>query len=58
MVHTWFKDYIKYNGYDVEPVHIFLSGSGRTGLSHLVRVIYTLFYKRYFYKQHHWLKMK
>ena len=30
-VHTWAKDYVKYNGYDVEPVHIFLSGSGGTG---------------------------
>ena len=40
VVHTWAKDYVKYNGYDVEPVHIFLSGSGGTGKSHLVKVMY------------------
>ena len=40
MVHIWAKDYVKYNGHDVEPVHIFLSGSSGTGKSHLVKVIY------------------
>ena len=39
MVHTWANDYVKYNGYDMEPVHIFISGSGGTGKSHLVKVI-------------------
>ena len=40
VVHTWAKDYVKYNGHNVEPAHIFLSGSGGTGKSHLVKVIY------------------
>lgn len=31
LVHTWAKDYVKYNECIVEPVHIFLSGSGGTG---------------------------
>ena len=38
MVHTWAKDYVKYDGRDVESVHIFLSSSGRTGKFHLVKV--------------------
>ena len=40
MVYTWDKDYVKYNGHDVEPLHIFISGSERTGKYHLVKVIY------------------
>ena len=40
VVHTWVKDYGRYNGHDVESVHIFLSGSGGTGKSRLVKVIY------------------
>ena len=39
VVHTWAENYVKYDGHDVEPVHIFLSGSGGTGESHLVKVI-------------------
>ena len=31
VVHTWAKNFVKYNGHDVELVHIFLSGSGGTG---------------------------
>ena len=27
VVHTWAKDYVKYNEHNVEPVRIFLSGS-------------------------------
>ena len=38
MVHTWAKNYVKYDGHDVEQVHIFLSGSGERGKSHLVKV--------------------
>ena len=41
MFHTWAKDYIKYDGHDVEPVYIFLSGSGGTSKSHLVKVIHS-----------------
>ena len=40
MVHTWAKDYVKYDGHDVELVYIFILGSGGTGKSHLVKVIY------------------
>ena len=39
MVQTWAQDYVKYDGHNVEPVHIFLSGSGGTVKSHLVKVI-------------------
>ena len=40
MIHTKAKDYVKYDGHNVEPIHIFPSGSGDTGKSHLVKVIY------------------
>ena len=29
LLHIWAKDYLKYNGHDVEPVDIFLSSSAR-----------------------------
>ena len=50
VVHTWAKDYVKYDKRNVEPTHMFLSGSGSTGTSHLLKVIYnaisnTLFYR-------------
>ena len=41
VVHTWAKDSVKYDGNDFEPVHIFRSGSGGTGKSHLVKVMYS-----------------
>ena len=40
VVHTWAKEYINYDGHNVEPIHIFLSGSGGTGKSHLVKAIH------------------
>ena len=40
MLHTWAKDYVKYDWINVEPVHKFLSGSEGAGKSHLVKVIY------------------
>ena len=40
MVHSWAKEYEKCDGHNVEPIHIFLSGSGGTGKSHLVKMIY------------------
>ena len=49
VVHTWAKDYVKYNGHNVQPVHIFLSGSGGTGKSHLVKVIYNAISKTLLY---------
>ena len=30
VVHTWTKDYVKYDRHNVKPIHIFLSGSGAT----------------------------
>ena len=40
----WFihvaKDYVKHDWHNVEPVHVFFSGSGGTSKSHLVKVIY------------------
>ena len=40
VVHTWTKNYIKYDKHEFELEHIFLSGSAETGESHLVEVIY------------------
>ena len=40
VVHTWVKDYVKYDGHNVEPIHIFFSDSGGTGKSHLEKVTY------------------
>ena len=39
MVHTWAKDYVKYDGHHVETVHVFISGSRETSQSHFVKVI-------------------
>ena len=36
-VHTLAKEYLKHDGHNVEPVHIFISGSGGTSKSHLVK---------------------
>ena len=49
VVHTVAKNYVKCDGHDVEPVHIFLSGSGGTGKSHLVKVIYNAISKTLLY---------
>ena len=35
VVHKWVKVYVKCNGHNLEPIHIFLSGSGCTGKSQL-----------------------
>ena len=40
---------MKCDWHDVEPVHIFLSGSGGTGKSHLVKVIYSAISKTLLY---------
>ena len=40
VVHTWAEDYVNCKENDVGPIHKFLSGSGATGKSHLVKVIY------------------
>ena len=40
MVQNCARDYVKYYGHNVEPIHIFLSGSGGAGKSHLLKVIY------------------
>ena len=31
VVHSWTQNHVKYDGHDVEPVHIFLSGHEGTG---------------------------
>ena len=49
MVHKWAKDYVKSNGHNVEPIYIFFSGSGDTGKSHLVKVIYNAISKTLLY---------
>ena len=49
VVYKWTKDYVKCNGHNVEPVYIFLSGSGGTGKSHLVKVIYNAISKTLIY---------
>ena len=45
LFHTWAKDSIKDDENNVKPIHIFLSGSGSTGKSHLVKVIYNVILK-------------
>ena len=40
MVHTWGKDHVNNNGNNVQLIHIFTSGSGDTGETYLVKVIY------------------
>ena len=49
VVHAWAKEYLKYDGHDVESVHISLSSSGGTGKSHLVKVIYNAILKALLY---------
>ena len=39
----------KCNGHNVEPIHIFLSGRGGTGKSHLVKMIYNAISKTLLY---------
>ena len=36
--HTWAKDYVKHDGHNVKQIQIFLSDSGNTGKSHLVKM--------------------
>ena len=50
MVNTWDKDYVKYNERNVEPVHISFSGSGDTGKSHFVKLLYNAILKRLLYQ--------
>ena len=40
VAHTWTKDYVGHNRDNVKPIHIFLLGSGGTGKSNLVKVMY------------------
>ena len=49
VVHTWAKNYLKNDVHDVEPVHIFLSGSGGTGKYQLAKVIQSAISKALFY---------
>ena len=49
VVHKWDKDYVKCNGHNGEPVYIFLSCSGGTGKSHLVKVIHNTILKTLLY---------
>ena len=49
MAHTWAKDYVKYDEHNVEPIHIFLLGSGDTGKTHLIKVINNVISKTLLY---------
>ena len=49
MVHTWAKDYVKHDGHNVEPMHIFFSSSGGTDKSYLLKVIYNAISKTLLY---------
>ena len=49
VLHTSAKDYVKYDGQPVEPVHIFLSGNGGTGEYRLVKVVYNVISKTLLY---------
>ena len=48
MVDPWTKDCVKYNEHNVEPVHVFLSGSGGIHKYQLVKVAYNSVLKRRF----------
>ena len=48
VVHTWAKEYVTYEGHNVEPIHIFLGNAG-TGKFHLVKVIYNAISKTLLY---------
>ena len=50
VVHTWAEDYVKCDGHNVEPIYIFLSGSGGRGKSYLVKVIYNAISKTLLYQ--------
>ena len=47
--HIWANDCAKCNGYDVEPVQIFLSGSRETGKAALVKLLYIAITKGFVY---------
>lgn len=49
VVHTWAKDSVNHDGHNVEPIHIFIWGSGGTGKSQLVKVIYSAISKTLLY---------
>ena len=49
VVHTWAKNYVNYDGHDVEPVHLILGGSEGRGKPHLVKVIYNAISKTILY---------
>ena len=49
MVHTWDKDYVKYAGHDIEPVHIILLRSEAIDKFHLVKIIYNAISKTLLY---------
>ena len=48
VVHIWAKEYVTYEGHNVELIHIFL-GSGGTGKSYLVKVVYNVISKTLLY---------
>ena len=54
IAHKWAKDYVKGMSqkrmHTVEPIHIFLSGSGGTGKSHLIKTIYQAVSKEFLLK--------
>ena len=49
VVHKWSKDYIKRDGHNNKPIHIFLSDSGATSKSHLVKINYDAISKTLLY---------
>ena len=53
VLHEWAKNYVKNvssnKNLQINPVHVFLSGSGRTGKSHLVKTIYQAISKELLY---------
>ena len=51
-VHKWAKDYVKYNGHKIEPIHKFRSDSGSTCKSRMAKVIYNVMKKLNFFDLH------
>ena len=52
-VHKWAKDYVKNlgskNPIDINPLHLFISGSGGVGKSHLIKTLYQTLTKLFCY---------
>ena len=49
VVHKWAKDCVRYDGHDIQPVHVFVSCSKSKGKSYLVKAVNNIISKRLLY---------